>query len=136
MKEKSVEIAVGGFVINPENKLLLIRGDKWNGAYVVPGGHVEFGETFEQALIRELHEETGLAITNPVFLGIQEAVQDPNFSANRHFILVDYMCQCNNTNTTPSKEAQEFIWVTRDDALKLPLGAYTQKGIDQYQIHF
>jgi len=136
MQEKSVEIAVGGFVLNSENKLLLIRGDKWDGAYVVPGGHVEFGETLEEALHRELHEETGLVISNPVFLGIQEAVQDPDFSANRHFILVDYMCQCHNTNTTPSQEAQECIWVTREEALKLPLGAYTQKGIDQYPINF
>ena len=51
MQEKSVEIAVGGFVLNSENKLLLIRGDKWDGAYVVPGGHVEFGETLEEALM-------------------------------------------------------------------------------------
>lgn len=136
MQKNSVEIAVGGFVLNTENKLLLIRGDKWNGVYVVPGGHVEFGETLEEALHRELQEETGLEITNPVFLGVQEAVQDPKFSPNRHFILVDYMCQCQNSNTIPSQEAQECIWVTREDALKLPLGVYTQKGLEQYKIPF
>jgi len=52
---------------------------KWAGRYVVPGGHVELGETLETALHCEAAEETGLAIYDIRFVGIQEFIYDPAF---------------------------------------------------------
>ena len=55
-------------LITKENKLLLMKRTKPNGIYYVTiGGGIEEGETPEQALIRELKEESGSLIERPVF---------------------------------------------------------------------
>ena len=54
---------MGGVLIH-EGRVLLIRRGKepLRGRWVVPGGTVELGETLEQALVREMEEETGLRV--------------------------------------------------------------------------
>ena len=55
------------------NKILLqnrIKKD-WQG-YTLPGGHVEKDESFVDAVIREMKEETGLDIKNPVLVGVKQ----------------------------------------------------------------
>ena len=54
------EPTVGALIFDPEGHLFLMRSHKWAGRYVVPGGHVELGETLGAALRREVAEETGL----------------------------------------------------------------------------
>ena len=55
------------------NKILLQNRVKedWKG-YTFPGGHVEAGESFVDAVIREMKEETGLTIRNPHLVGIKQ----------------------------------------------------------------
>lgn len=54
---------VGGFIFSKDDKILLGKnrpGGVYEGSYVIPGGGVEPGETNEQALRREMLEETGI----------------------------------------------------------------------------
>lgn len=56
-----------------ENKLLLqnrIKND-WKG-YTLPGGHVEKGESFVDAVKREMKEETGLTVIDPILCGVKQ----------------------------------------------------------------
>lgn len=62
--------AVGGLVINARNELLLVRRarDPGKGLWGLPGGFVDRGESVEEALRREVTEETQLEIIDPTLL--------------------------------------------------------------------
>ena len=80
------EPTVGALIINNKKEILLVKSHKWlNNKYSVPGGHVEIGESFEEAIIREVKEETGLEIVPKRLFMIQECVQPKEFFKKKHF---------------------------------------------------
>lgn len=126
------EPTVGALIFDPAGRLFLMRSHKWGGKYVVPGGHVELGETLEAALRREVAEETGLAIHDIRFVCVQEFIYDPAFWQPRHFIFFDYACRTDQTEVRLNEEAQEYVWTTVDEALQLPVEPYTERAIRTY----
>jgi nucleoside triphosphatase len=131
-KQQYPEPTVGALIFNSEDKLFLMRSHKWRGMYVIPGGHVELGERMEDALRREIEEETGLAIYDVVFLAFQEFIHDEAFWKRRHFIFFDYVCKTDASDVRLNDEAQEYVWVTVEEALKLPIEPYTRVAIETY----
>ncbi len=123
------EPTVGALIFDPEGRLFLMRSHKWGGRYVVPGGHVELGETLEAALRREVAEETGLAIHDIRLVCTQEFIYDPAFWQPRHFIFFDYACRADRTEVRLNDEAEAYAWFTVDEALCLPMDAYTERAI-------
>ena len=71
-KTENVELTVLCLIEDGDRLLLQKRIKKdWHG-YALPGGHVERGESFVDAVIREMKEETGLEITNPRLVGVKQ----------------------------------------------------------------
>ncbi len=73
MDNPQVRIGVGVF-IHKDGKFLMgkRRGSHGHDTWSVPGGHLEFGETYTECAIREALEETGMHITNIRFLALTE----------------------------------------------------------------
>ena len=57
LKQRYPEPTVGALIFNTENKLLLVQSHKWRNKYVIPGGHIELGETHVAALKREIKKK-------------------------------------------------------------------------------
>ena len=75
--------------------MLLVRRryEPLAGRWSLPGGTVEVGETLESAVIREMHEETGLNVrVGPVIEVFDRIMRDAAQRVQYHFVLVDYLC--------------------------------------------
>ena len=64
-------------MVRDGDRVLVIdrKKEDWPGI-TFPGGHVEAGESFTEAVIREVKEETGLRITSPQMCGMKNWVED------------------------------------------------------------
>jgi nucleoside triphosphatase len=126
------EPTVGGLIFNQKGELFLMRSHKWRDIYTVPGGHIELGETMEQALIREVKEETNLDIYNIEFVDYQEFIFDDEFWKKRHFIFFDFSAKTDSNEVILNHEAQEYIWKPLENVFELPMDKYTKRAIQRY----
>lgn len=74
--EKHIETIARGVCVK-DGKVLLCYPKSRSYAYL-PGGHIEFGETGREALVREMKEETGLDATAGELLGVVESSFEQN----------------------------------------------------------
>lgn len=61
--QRALTLGVRGIVLDDQNRVLLIQ-QTYSSGWIFPGGGVEFGETLETALSRELREETGVEMSD------------------------------------------------------------------------
>lgn len=103
-------------VYKDENILVLDRKKKdWPGL-TLPGGHVEKNEDFNSSVIREVKEETGLTITNPILCGIEEFKTDKE----DRYIMLFYKTNKFKGKLKSSKEGEVF-WIKKDELNKYKL---------------
>jgi len=126
------EPTVGALIFNGKSKVFLMRSHKWRGNWVLPGGHIELGERMVDALRREVKEETNLDIRDVEFICFQEFICDDRFWKPRHFIFFDYACTTDSAEVKLNTEAEEYAWVTLEEALKMPVEHYTMVAIREY----
>ena len=124
------EPTAGALIQDPEGRILLLKSHKFNDRYAIPGGHIELGETAEEALRREIREETGLEIHDVEFLLYQDFVYDDAFWKKKHFIFLDFICRSDCTEVEINEEAQDYVWSAPEDALALPIDRYTARAIE------
>jgi nucleoside triphosphatase len=127
------EATVGALIVNPKGDVLIVRSIKWSDKFTVPGGHIELGERAENAIKREVKEETGLDVEPVKLLLIQQAIYPTNYYKHEHFIFMDFLCQTESTEVKlDGRELQEYIWVSPEKALELDLEAYTRNFVNKY----
>ena len=129
---KYPEPTVSAVIMNENNEVLLCKSHKWNNQYVIPGGHIEYGEKMEDALYREILEETGLHINDIKLLGVQEFINNDSFIETKHFISFDFLCRTEDREVKLNDEAEEYVWVELNEVLSYDLGGYTRQLFEEY----
>ena len=124
---------VGALVIGPTDRVLVIRTHKWRGAWGVPGGKIEYGEPMRAALVRELREETGLAIRDIRIGPVQEAIESDEFHRPAHFLLLNFLARSDAEEVRLNEEAKEFAWLAPEEAAELELNSFTRRLLAFYR---
>lgn len=68
----------------------------------------------------------GLDLSGVAFALHQEAVDDPQFHCNAHFVLMNYFASTQETAILPNHEVVEWAWLSPEQALTYPLNSYTR----------
>lgn len=121
------EPTVGAVIFNPDGQVLLCKSHKWNNQYVIPGGHIELGEKMEDALKREVLEETGLKIYDIKLISLKESIYSNTFYEKKHFIFIDYQCKTNSYNVQLNDEADAYAWVDLKEIENYNLGGFVKE---------
>jgi nucleoside triphosphatase len=124
------EPTVGALIFNEDDQLLIVKTHKWHGNFTIPGGHVELGEHLQDALSREIQEETGLILSRADFLCYQEFVYDDCFWEERHFIFFDFICRVMPGQVELNDEAEDYVWVDLDKIENYPIDDYLRYSLD------
>ena len=112
---------------------MIVRSSKWKNKHTVPGGHIELGERAEDAIRREVKEETGLDVEDVKLLLVQEAIYPKDYYKHEHFVFMDYICRAKNPQVKlDGRELQEYVWVNPKDAVKLDMEEYTRNFVNRY----
>ena len=86
MSDKQVRVGIAAFVLRDGKFLMQQRkGSHGEGTWSTPGGHLDFGESFEDTARREVKEETGMDITNVRFGAI---TNDLFVNEGKHYVTI------------------------------------------------
>jgi ADP-ribose pyrophosphatase YjhB (NUDIX family) len=92
------------------------KNEPGKGKWSIPGGLVELGEEAEQTVIREVREETNLAVEKPELMDVVYDVEvDENGRVKYHFVIIDYFVRLKGGTLMASSDAAELKWVRLDD---------------------
>ena len=130
---RGVEVVGSAIIENSEGKILLVKSPKWHNKWTMPGGHIEPGETIDEALLREAEEEVGLSLKSEGIIAYGELIDPPDFHRPAHFIYFDIFCKTENNNIKlDNKELTEYKWVTPQEALEMDLASSYDKTVNDY----
>ncbi|WP_297536402.1 NUDIX hydrolase [Thermococcus sp.] len=115
---RCIGLTVDGVIIH-NNGVVLIRRKRepFKDFYALPGGFVEYGESVEDALKREMKEETGLDVRILRLVGVYS---DPGRDPRGHTVSVAFLC-LGEGKLKAGDDAKEVHVFPVDEALKLPL---------------
>ena len=103
-----------GAVIVDAGKVVLVRRkyEPLQGHWSLPGGMVEVGEKLEEALAREMLEETGLSVdVGPVIEVFDRITLDGQERARYHYVLIDFLCWPSSGTLRAGSDVDAAIWV-------------------------
>jgi len=106
IKSRSPILAVDGIVSDGEKILLVRRAiPPFLGYWTLPGGHVEYGETVEEAIKREMREELGIEVKIKRLIGVYS---DPKRDPRYHSVAVNFLLEPVSKDIRLNFEGSEF----------------------------
>jgi len=119
-------VTADGIVIKGSEIALIRRGkEPFEGSYALPGGFLDYGETLEECVIREVQEETGLKARIVELVGVYSA---PDRDPRGHFVTAVYHLEPTGGSLRAGDDASDAEWVHLD---RLPKFAFDHGKIVQ-----
>ncbi len=117
-------VGVGAVVVRDGKALIVKRAhEPRKGEWSLPGGLLELGESLQDAVRREIREETSLEIdVGPVIETFDRVHRDEAGRIRYHFVIVDFVGWPNGGEAVPGSDADGVAWVTAAE-------------IDDYQVN-
>lgn len=132
ISENIIKVGVGVYIYDEKNRLLLglRKSSHGHGTWCPPGGHLEYGESFEQAAVRETKEETGLIIAEKD-LSVCGVTNDFFKESGKHYITIHLRAQkfSGKENICEPEKCVEWRWFELDnlpDDMFLPVANFIQ----------
>lgn len=129
-----------GVVITRNNCVLIGKriGAHGSGTWSIPGGHVEFGESWEECAHREVQEETGLTIQQVQFLGVTD---DFDIGEDKHYVTIFMKAECEHDepNICEPDKYIDLHWCRWEDIPSprfSPLQKLMQQGIHPFATYY
>jgi 8-oxo-dGTP diphosphatase len=132
MGERPISIGVGAVVFRGPEALVIKRGKPpFLGRWSIPGGGLHHGERLEDAVRREVLEETGVAIRFGGLIGVFEALPGlhPDRSFDRHVVMVDYWAEWAAGEPVAGDDASAAEFAPIDEALRRVSWDETRRAI-------
>jgi 8-oxo-dGTP diphosphatase len=124
-----VKTTVGCIIEHNGSILLTLRNvEPFRGYWCLPGGHIEFGEKPEDAVKREVKEETGLEIEPHFFNYYNEFFRDMGW----HAVVLVFVAKAKGKAAKCDKEVKEMRWFSIGDAVKVPLAFGHREILEDY----
>jgi len=110
---KKPVVGVGAIILDDDQILLEKRKNSpGKGKWTVPGGLVDLGETAEQAVIREVKEETGLEVYDPRLVDVVNYISlGEKGAVLYHYVIIDYLVTSKGGKPKASSDADDLKWV-------------------------
>jgi len=108
---KNPRVAVRAIISDNSGRVLILQRTNTiysSGFWELPGGKVEYGETLEIALEQEVHEETGLEITDIRYFTYLDGIPENNKLP--HFVTMIFTCIARG-KVCLSEESSDFQWI-------------------------
>ncbi|AXV40245.1 NUDIX hydrolase [Methanobacterium sp. BAmetb5] len=117
---KHPQLTVDAVVTTADHKIIFIKrkNPPYKGSWALPGGFVEYGETVEDAVVREVKEETGVTININELLGVYS---DPERDPRGHTITVCYLATEVEGKLEADTDASEVSCFTVQEAMGMQL---------------
>jgi len=124
-------VGVGAVVVRDGKALIVKRAhEPRKGEWSLPGGLLELGESLQDAVRREIKEETSLDIeVGPLIETFDRVHRDDHGKIRYHFVIVDYVCWPNGGEAVPGSDAEGVAWVSADEIDDYKVNAHAKAVI-------
>ncbi len=114
-------VGIGIIIENVDGRILIGKRKGSHAPYYsIPGGHLELGETFEKAAIREVLEETNLSIENPKIIAVTNNLETYKDEGKHYVSIILHTKEFSGELTVmESEKCEEWLWCDPKD-LPLP----------------